>query len=171
MDDLGLVRSTWIGGAGSTATRLPTPTGRTSIAPARRALATHLSPADRDRVADAVADALRRAIGLRPEHLQALADWIADVAGAAPTDERAGVPATGREASLTAREAEVLRRIVAGRSNKEIGVDLGISERTAEVHVSNVMRKLGVTNRVEAATTGIRLGLGPGAPSHRVDTG
>jgi DNA-binding CsgD family transcriptional regulator len=61
---------------------------------------------------------------------------------------------------LTARERDVLCRLVAGRSNKEIGVDLGIAEKTAEVHVSSVFRKLGVTNRVEAATIGVRLGVG-----------
>jgi DNA-binding NarL/FixJ family response regulator len=53
---------------------------------------------------------------------------------------------------LTARELEVLALVARGRSNGQIGAELFISTKTASTHVSNIIRKLGVTNRVEAAT-------------------
>lgn len=51
---------------------------------------------------------------------------------------------------LTTREAEVLRMLVAGNSNKMIGVNLGITEGTVKVHVKNLFQKLGLRSRVEA---------------------
>ena len=61
---------------------------------------------------------------------------------------------------LTPREAEVLGLVAAGRTNRQIGEVLYVSEKTASVHVSNILRKLGVTTRVEAAAVAQRLGLG-----------
>ncbi len=63
------------------------------------------------------------------------------------------------EAHLTPRELEVLRLVTAGRSNQQIGEELYISRKTASVHVSNILAKLGVRSRVEAAATAHRLGL------------
>lgn len=60
---------------------------------------------------------------------------------------------------LTTRELEVLELIVKGRSNKEIGSDLKISEATVKSHVNNVLSKLGVTDRTQAATTALQRGL------------
>jgi ATP/maltotriose-dependent transcriptional regulator MalT len=60
---------------------------------------------------------------------------------------------------LTPRELEVLGYLAAGRSNREIGQALFISAKTASVHVSNILRKLDVTNRVEAAGVAHKLGL------------
>ena len=60
---------------------------------------------------------------------------------------------------LTAREFEVLRLVAAGRSNPEIAGELFISAKTASVHVSNILAKLGVGNRGEAAATAHRLHL------------
>ena len=60
---------------------------------------------------------------------------------------------------LTARELEVLRLVAAGRSNREIASELFISIKTASVHVSNILGKLGVTSRGEAAATAHRLHL------------
>lgn len=60
---------------------------------------------------------------------------------------------------LTERELEVLRRIVAGRSNKEIAADLSVSEGTVKFHVNNVLGKLGVADRTQAATEAIRRGM------------
>jgi DNA-binding NarL/FixJ family response regulator len=54
---------------------------------------------------------------------------------------------------------EVLRHVAAGRSNREIGDALFITPKTASVHISNILRKLQVTSRVQAATTAHRLGL------------
>jgi len=60
---------------------------------------------------------------------------------------------------LTGRELAVLRLLAAGRTNKQIGAELYISPTTARVHVSNILRKLGVTGRVQAAALAERAGL------------
>jgi DNA-binding CsgD family transcriptional regulator len=60
---------------------------------------------------------------------------------------------------LSAREREVLRLIAQGRTNPEIGERLFITRKTVGVHVGNILAKLGVSGRVEAATVAIRLGL------------
>jgi two-component system NarL family response regulator len=60
---------------------------------------------------------------------------------------------------ISARELEVLRLISAGRSNKEIGATLHIAEDTVKRHVSNILMKLGVSDRAQAATEAIRRGF------------
>ena len=60
---------------------------------------------------------------------------------------------------LTDREREVLLLLAAGRSNPEIARALFISAKTASVHVSNILAKLGVSGRVEAAAIAHRLGV------------
>jgi two-component system NarL family response regulator len=60
---------------------------------------------------------------------------------------------------LTRRESEVLQSIAAGKSNKEIGVALNISEGTVKVHVTNILQKLKVAGRTEAVGTAIKRGL------------
>ncbi len=62
-------------------------------------------------------------------------------------------------AGLTAREREVLRLIAEGRTNREIGAALFISAKTASVHVSNILGKLGVASRTEAAALALREGI------------
>jgi two-component system NarL family response regulator len=60
---------------------------------------------------------------------------------------------------LTAREMEVLELIVKGQSNKEIGASLKISEATVKSHVNNMLSKLGVSDRTQAATMALQRGL------------
>ena len=60
---------------------------------------------------------------------------------------------------LTSRELAVLCLLAAGRTNAQIGAELYMSPRTAGVHVSNILRKLGVTGRVQAAALAERAGL------------
>ena len=60
---------------------------------------------------------------------------------------------------LTAREQEVLELLATGRTNRQIAETLFISPKTATLHVTNILSKLGVTNRVEAATIAHRLGV------------
>ena len=67
------------------------------------------------------------------------------------------------ELGLSDREIEVLQLLADGRTNREIGEELFISTRTASVHVSNILRKLGVTNRGEAAAVAHRRGLATGS--------
>jgi DNA-binding CsgD family transcriptional regulator len=94
-------------------------------------------------------------LGARP-----LAAQIADLArragltlpapdGEASPDGDAGAPA--RRLGLTAREFEVLRLLAEGQSNREIAAALFISPKTASVHVSNILGKLGTATRTEAA--------------------
>jgi DNA-binding CsgD family transcriptional regulator len=63
------------------------------------------------------------------------------------------------ELGLTARELEVLRLVAAGRSNREIAAELFISPKTASVHVSNILGKLGAASRGEAAAQAHHLQL------------
>ena len=60
---------------------------------------------------------------------------------------------------LTPREIEVLRMIAEGLGNKEIASKLAISDHTVKFHISSIFAKLGASNRAEAVTLGIRLGL------------
>ena len=67
--------------------------------------------------------------------------------------ERMGGP------SLTNRELEVLNLIVTGKSNKEIGSELSISEATVKTHINSILGKLGVSDRTQAATTALQRGI------------
>lgn len=118
-----------------------------------------------DGAAARAADALRAAyehataLGARPlvaqiEALSRRARLSVEAVAPAELDER-GVAQLG----LTPREAEVLALVAAGRTNREIGAELYVSEKTASVHVSNILRKLGVSSRVEAAAVAQRLGV------------
>ena len=60
---------------------------------------------------------------------------------------------------LTNREEEVLRLVVSGKTNQEIGVALDISEKTVEKHLEGIFSKLGVASRVEAAVMAVRMNL------------
>jgi DNA-binding NarL/FixJ family response regulator len=128
------------------------------------------------RLAEALAEAGRRAeaeqqwqlaaqtadlLGARP--LRRALDDLSRRAriGSAPEDEAQGA----RLAALTSREREVLRLIAAGRSNREIASVLFIAPKTASVHVSNILGKLGAASRTEAAAIAHREGLA--APAAR----
>ena len=60
---------------------------------------------------------------------------------------------------LTARETDVLKKIAHGMSNKRIALSLDISEATVKAHVNNLLNKLGVTDRTQAATVAIQRGI------------
>ena len=60
---------------------------------------------------------------------------------------------------LTSRAEEVLRLLASGRTDRQIGEALFITEKTASHHVSNILAKLEVRSRVSAATEAARLGL------------
>ncbi|MGH3304967.1 MAG: LuxR C-terminal-related transcriptional regulator, partial [Streptosporangiaceae bacterium] len=121
------------------------------------------------RLAEALAEAGRRDEAQREWQLAAAAadDLGATRLGAALADlgRRArlgsGSPRSAPLGSLTAREMDVLRLVSAGRSNREIGAELFISDKTVSVHVSSILGKLGATSRTEAAAiardTGIRV--------------
>ena len=92
--------------------------------------------------------------------LDTLARWYrVDLLPATPVDPDAGDDALAPYA-LTVREREVLAALAAGHTNKEIADALFISIKTASVHVSNILRKLDVPGRQEAARVAHRLGVG-----------
>lgn len=62
---------------------------------------------------------------------------------------------------LTERETDVLRLLATGKANKEIAADLHIGEKTVKTHVSNILAKLGVQSRTQAALYATRIGLVP----------
>ena len=62
-------------------------------------------------------------------------------------------------AALTARERDVLARLARGLPNRQIAEDLGITERTARTHVSNILAKLGLASRTQAALLAVQHGL------------
>jgi DNA-binding CsgD family transcriptional regulator len=117
-----------------------------------------LAAGDRDAAADVLLDATARAerLGARP-----LLDRIAGLArrarlrlAAEPVDQ----PDPWTRYGLTPREREVLALVAQGRSNGQIAQALVISTKTASVHVSNILAKLGVANRGEAAALAHRHG-------------
>jgi DNA-binding NarL/FixJ family response regulator len=69
------------------------------------------------------------------------------------------VRAPERPDALTERETEVLRLLASGKANKEIAVALNIGETTVKTHVSNILMKLGVPSRTQAALYAVRIGL------------
>jgi DNA-binding NarL/FixJ family response regulator len=68
-------------------------------------------------------------------------------------------PAADPGSELTSRESEILRLVAQGQSNKEISATLTISERTARTHVSNILTKLRLSSRTQAALWAVREGL------------
>ena len=100
------------------------------------------------------AEPLRREIELLAQrgrlHLQEQVDTVAEPE--APSSPAASL-------GLTRREAEVLVLVAAGRTNRQIGETLFITPKTASVHVSRILAKLGVAGRGEAAAIAHRLGL------------
>jgi DNA-binding NarL/FixJ family response regulator len=72
-----------------------------------------------------------------------------------------GARAAAAELGLTARELEVLEHLALGQTNRQIADELFISIKTAGVHVSHILAKLGAANRSEAGAIAHRLGLVP----------
>jgi DNA-binding NarL/FixJ family response regulator len=106
-----------------------------------------LKDSDADEVAAAVRAAYRGELQLDPSVARRLMSSL-----------RAG-PREDLTAQLTSRELEVLRLVGVGKANKEIAAQLTISDRTARTHVSNILRKLGLSSRTQAALWAAREGL------------
>lgn len=119
---------------------------------------------ERERAAELLrlAHTVARHLGARP-----LADAAAALGRRArlpltPATQPGPAPADPAEAlGLTSRERDVLRLVAAGQTNRRIAQELFISPKTASVHVSNILGKLGVSGRGEAAAVAHRLGLFP----------
>jgi DNA-binding NarL/FixJ family response regulator len=102
-----------------------------------------LKDAEADEVAAAIRSAHRGELQLDPAIARRLM-------------QRIGVTTPDRTQTMTPRELEVVRLIGTGNANKEIAVRLGISERTARTHVSNILSKLGLHSRTQAALWAVR---------------
>ena len=127
---------------------------------------------DRERAERAVrdADATAVRIGARPlrHELEQLArrsriELAGGLGGPGSSGPTSDEPGGGL--GLTRRELEVLRLVADGRSNRQIAEELFISVKTASVHVSNILTKLAVSSRVEAAAVAHRLALFDAAPA------
>jgi DNA-binding NarL/FixJ family response regulator len=106
-----------------------------------------LKDADADEVASAIRAAHRGELQLDPAVARRLMSSLGD-------GDR-----TDSAADLTARELEVLSLVGAGKANKTIAAELDMSERTARTHVSNILRKLGLSSRTQAALWAVREGI------------
>lgn len=104
-----------------------------------------LKDADADDVVDAIRGAVAGQIRLDPAVATALALSLRTPVSSAAT--------------LTPRELEVITLVAEGRTNREIGRRLGVAERTARTHVSNILTKLGLASRTQAAMWAVREGL------------
>jgi LuxR family maltose regulon positive regulatory protein len=104
---------------------------------------------------EALAPLLRRAAarGAYRDYAQQLLTVIEGVAPAPRPDQ------SGRSEALSEREVEVVRLVAAGLANREIGQRLFISEKTVKKHLSNILGKLGTTNRTQAVDQARRLDL------------
>ena len=110
-----------------------------------------LKDSDADKVAAAVRAAHGGGLQLDPAVARRLVSSLQESRRDDPTAE------------LTSRELEVLRLVGAGKANKEIAAELVISERTARTHVSNILGKLGLSSRTQAALWAVREGLVDGS--------
>jgi ATP/maltotriose-dependent transcriptional regulator MalT len=118
-------------------------------------LRTAEAEADRTAASALLSRAAELADRLRARPLRAEIDLVARRSRLTVRGASADRPAFG----LTAREQEVLRLVAEGRSNRDIAEELFISAKTASVHVSNILGKLNVASRGEAAATAHRLRL------------
>lgn len=101
---------------------------------------------------DELLDAIRKAV-----HGHDL--WSRSELRRAATSRPAEAEGSAAEAALTERELEVLRYLALGLTNKELAQNMGISQDTVKEHVQNVLRKIGVADRTQAAVWAVRNGL------------
>jgi DNA-binding NarL/FixJ family response regulator len=110
-----------------------------------------LKDADADEVAVAVRAAQRGELQLDPAVARRLTGSLRE-------------PSVSIMSELTSRELEVLRLLGEGEANKSIATALGITERTARTHVSNILAKLGLSSRTQAALWAAREGIAERVP-------
>jgi DNA-binding NarL/FixJ family response regulator len=119
-----------------------------------------LKDADADDVVRAVRSAVAGEVHLDPAAARALATALRAPASAA--------------AALTRRERDVVIQVAEGRTNRQLATRLGVTERTARTHVSNILAKLGLASRTQLAMWAVREGLVPStapvpSPRHASD--
>ena len=117
----------------------------------------------KDAEADDLAAAIRSAHGGEVYLDPAVAGIVARRMRTSARSGEAGPPTTAGLQRLTARERDVLRCLARGLSNRAIADELGMAERTARTHVSNILAKLGLASRTQAALFAVEH-LPDGAP-------
>jgi DNA-binding NarL/FixJ family response regulator len=154
LDGLGTLLRLGEGGPFPRVLVLTSVSDREDVAPAMRAGAAGFLYKDVEPAA--LVQAIRAVHGgqilLAPEAAEAMLSGLPGPSGPA-------APASGHMTSLTDREREVLTLIASGRSNREIARELTVAEKTVKTHVSNVLMKLGVQDRTQAALYAVRHGL------------
>jgi ATP/maltotriose-dependent transcriptional regulator MalT len=154
--DAGELLAAWDRAAAAwAALREPHPQAQALLHAAQAALAGR----DRDGAVPRLQRAARLAAGLGARPLTEQIATLARRAGITVPGPWVGAGEPDAAAGLTGRELEVLRLVAAGRSNREIAAELFISPKTASVHVSNILGKLGAASRGEAAARAHALGL------------
>lgn len=111
-----------------------------------------LKDADADDVADAIRAVAAGQVAIQPSVARTLLDAVRRPPSTAP---------------LTPREIEVILLVTDGHTNQQIASRLGVTERTARTHVSNILTKLGLTSRTQAALWAADHGLRAGRPNTR----
>jgi two-component system, NarL family, response regulator LiaR len=111
------------------------------------ALSYLLKTAKPEEVIDAIRAAAKREVRLHPKIAQQL---MREVSGQRPSAD-----------ALTTRELEVLKAIAHGKDNASIALELGLGEKTVKTHVSNILSKLYVQDRTQAAIFALRQGIVP----------
>jgi DNA-binding NarL/FixJ family response regulator len=124
----------------------------------------------KDATPDDLEQAIRVAISgggnvLSPRVIQNLFESMDGSAGGDNGDGQSHRPA----GSLTQRETDILALLAEGKSNRDISRSLFLSEKTVKAHLAAIFRKLGVTNRTQAAMAAVSMGIGPGL--HPVEYG
>ena len=112
-----------------------------------------LKDAEADELAAAIRAAAAGEVHLDPAVASIVARRMRDGSRAGAADQSDGI------ATLTSRERDVLARVARGYPNRQIATDLGITERTARTHVSNILAKLSLTSRTQAALLAVQHGL------------
>ena len=112
-----------------------------------------LKDAEADELAAAIRSAAAGEVHLDPAVALIVARRMRDGGRGSAADQEDGI------GTLTARERDVLARVARGYPNRQIASDLGITERTARTHVSNILAKLGLTSRTQAALLAAQHGL------------
>ena len=118
----------------------------------------------KDAAGERLVEAVRRTLegeaslseGLAMQLLVRLVNESAQGAGSLPEAEKRGGPLPK---GITPREAEVLKLLARGKTNPQIAQDLEVSRGTVKIHVQNIISKLGVSDRTQAAVRAIELGL------------
>ena len=128
----------------------------------REAEAALATPGGRSRATDALRAAWQASVRIGAPPLQARIERLAQLARftlATSSPTPSPWQSVADDLGLTPREVEVLARLAHGRTDRQIADELYISRKTASVHVSNILRKLGAANRVEAGEIGQQAGL------------